>query len=176
MTMSLHQARAARAKTARSPHVRERAILDGRRETMAASVPSDKRLVLFDGTCNFCNGAVLFIIDRDPREAFLFAPLESELGQNVLAAHPELDPNLDSIVLVDGDKVHIHSGAALRIGTKLSGIWPLFAWLGFLLPAFVRDAAYKAFARRRYRWFGRSESCRVPTPELRRRFLSLSKT
>jgi predicted DCC family thiol-disulfide oxidoreductase YuxK len=140
---------------------------------MTAPVPTGKRLVLFDGTCNFCNGAVLFIIDRDPHEQFVFAPLESELGQQLVRGRG-LDPNLDSIVLVEGERLSTHSSAALRIAVRLGGLWPLLGYLGYLVPRFLRDLAYRGFAKRRYRWFGQSESCRIPTPDLRRRFLSLS--
>jgi predicted DCC family thiol-disulfide oxidoreductase YuxK len=137
-------------------------------------VPSDKRLVLFDGTCNFCNDKVLFIIDHDPREEFLFAPLESELGQRVIARRGPLPPGVDSIVLVEGDKLYTHSTAALRIATRLGAPWSWLGYLGMLVPRFILDFLYRAFARRRYAWFGRQEACRVPTPELRRRFLALS--
>lgn len=138
-------------------------------------IPSGKKLVLFDGTCNFCNGAVLFIIDRDPREEFVFAPLESELGQKVLRAHGPSDPSLDSVVLWEDGRLYTHATAALRIARRLSGLWFLLFYLGMLLPRALLDALYRAFAKRRYRWFGKSESCRVPTPELRKRFLSLSR-
>jgi predicted DCC family thiol-disulfide oxidoreductase YuxK len=137
-------------------------------------IPSGKRLVLFDGTCNFCNGAVLFIIDRDPAQQFVFAPLQSDLGQRVLSNMGGRDPELDSVVLVEGERISTHSTAALRVALRLSGPWPLLGMLGYLVPRFLRDPLYRAFARRRYVWFGKRETCRVPTPELRQRFLALS--
>jgi predicted DCC family thiol-disulfide oxidoreductase YuxK len=137
-------------------------------------VPANKRLVLFDGTCNFCNASVLFIIDRDPGEQFVFAPLESELGQRLLAERGPLPPGTDSLVLVEGDHLLTHSSAALGIARRLSAPWSWLGYLATMVPRFIRDAAYRAFAKRRYRWFGKQDSCRVPTPELRRRFLALS--
>jgi predicted DCC family thiol-disulfide oxidoreductase YuxK len=137
-------------------------------------VPSDKRLVLFDGTCNFCNASVLFIIDRDPREEFVFAPLESELGQRVIAERGPLPPGTDSLVLVEGDHLLTHSSAALTIATHLDAPWSWLGRMGLVVPSPVRDVFYRAFARRRYALFGRQDACRVPTPELRRRFLALS--
>jgi predicted DCC family thiol-disulfide oxidoreductase YuxK len=130
-------------------------------------------IVLFDGVCNFCHASVLFIIDRDPKERFSFAPLQSDLGRELVAKHG-LDPSaIDTIVLVDRerDRVFTRSGAALRIARELPAPWPLAFYLFAWIPAFVRDFAYDVFAKNRYRWFGRTEECRLPTPEIRRRFL-----
>lgn len=136
--------------------------------------PAAPHLVLFDGHCNFCNGAVLFIIDRDPRERFVFAPLQSEIGQAKLRDAGLDDPSFDSMVLVEGERVYVRSTAALRIALRLRGLWPLLGALGLLFPRFFRDAVYGAFAKRRYALFGKTDQCRVPTPELKRRFLALS--
>lgn len=130
-----------------------------------------KRLVLFDGVCNVCNTLILFIIDRDPREQFVFAPLSSELGRSMLRKHGLATPELDSVVLVEGDRAYSHSTAILRILGRLQAPWKLL-WAAFVLPGFVRDWAYRYFARHRYAWFGKTDQCRVPTPELRRRFLA----
>ena len=139
-------------------------------DPLAAGEP---RIVLFDGVCNLCNGTVQFIIDRDPGGSFRFASLQGEAGARVLREHgrepPKGDP--DSIILVEGGRIYDHSDAALRIARALGLPWSL-AVLGFALPRFVRDALYRLIARNRYRWFGREESCRVPTPALRARFLS----
>lgn len=134
---------------------------------------SDHPIMLFDGVCNLCNGTVHFVIDRDPNGVIRFAALQSEAGKRVLSergvALPEGDP--DSVLLVEGDRVYERSDAALRIARKLKGLWPaLFAFV--IVPRFLRDLVYKFIARNRYRWFGKTDECRVPTPELRARFLT----
>jgi predicted DCC family thiol-disulfide oxidoreductase YuxK len=133
-----------------------------------------KRIVLFDGQCNFCNSTVLFIIDRDPRAQFAFAPLQSELGQELLRTRGFSDVLPETVVLIDGARVFTRSTAGLRIALGLNSFWPVLGALGYLVPRPLRDAAYRAFATRRYRWFGKSEQCRVPTPELKERFLAMS--
>lgn len=129
-------------------------------------------IVLFDGVCNLCNGTVQFIIDRDPSGAFRFAALQSDAGKTALAARgraaPEGEP--DSVLLLDGDRVYERSDAALRIARRLSGAWRLF-FVFIVVPRFLRDLVYRFIAKHRYRWFGKTEECRVPTPELRARFL-----
>jgi len=127
-------------------------------------------LVLFDGVCNLCNASINFMIDRDPRSRLRFAPLQSELGQSLLREHGLPPAELDSMVLLSEGKVYRKSSAALRIAQRLKWPWPLLS--GFLIvPRLLRDPFYNLVARNRYRWFGRQESCRVPTPELRERFL-----
>jgi len=130
-----------------------------------------KRLVLFDGVCNFCNSAVLFIVDRDPKEKFVFASLQSDLGKETLE-RLKCDPQLDSVVMVDHGKPYLRSTAALRIARELKWPWPILFYLFILIPRFIRDAAYRTFARNRYKWFGKSDQCRIPTPELRRRIVA----
>lgn len=126
--------------------------------------------VLFDGECQFCDGTVNWVIDLDPDAVFRFAPLLSDPGVLLRKQHGLLDADLDSLVVIDGGRSYVHSSAALRIARYLP--WPWKALLAFwLVPKFIRDAAYRLFARNRYRWFGRLEMCRMPTPELRARFL-----
>jgi predicted DCC family thiol-disulfide oxidoreductase YuxK len=138
---------------------------------------SGRAIVLFDGVCNLCNAAVLFIIDRDPREQFRFAPLQSPEAARLLRerGHPLSSAGTGrdvpaSIVLIEDGRVSERSAAALRIARRLTGLWPAFYTL-MLLPRPVRDLVYDWMARNRYRWFGRQDQCRVPTPELRGRFL-----
>jgi predicted DCC family thiol-disulfide oxidoreductase YuxK len=131
--------------------------------------------ILFDGVCNLCNGFVQFVIRHDSRGRFRFAALQSELGQALLAAYgqPATAASLaspDSVILLEGGQLYSHSAAVLRIARQLDGPWRLAA-VGGLLPQRWRDAAYRFVARHRYRWFGRQESCLMPTPELRARFL-----
>lgn len=126
-------------------------------------------VVFFDGVCNLCNGLVNFLIDRDPSGRLLFAPLQGPTFRHVREAHP-VPEELASIVLMDEVGVHLKSKAALRILTALGGVWRLASIL-YLVPRPLRDLLYDFVAKRRYPWFGKSESCRIPTPELRARFL-----
>ena len=137
---------------------------------------SSSAVVLFDGVCNLCNGFVQFIIRHDAAGRFRFAALQSEAGQAVLAAQGIANRAADdllgpeSVVLVLDGAVYTHSTAVLRIAGELGGVWRLAA-AGWLLPRPWRDALYRWVGRNRYRWFGRRESCMLPTAELRGRFL-----
>jgi predicted DCC family thiol-disulfide oxidoreductase YuxK len=128
-------------------------------------------VILFDGICNFCNGAVNFIIARDPEGYFKFAPLQSEIGEKLLAENGIDKIETDSVVLIEDGKVYTHSTAALKIARKLSGAWSWF--YGFIVvPGFIRDVFYKLFAKYRYKMFGKQDACMLPTPEIRARFLA----
>lgn len=127
-------------------------------------------MVLFDGVCNFCNSSVNFIIERDKAGYFKFAPLQSEIGEELIAKYGIDTSETDSVVLIDEGKAFTHSTAALKIAKKLSGPWPV-AYGMIIVPRFVRDGAYKLFAKYRYRLFGRRDACMMPTPEVRARFL-----
>ncbi len=131
----------------------------------------DHPVVLFDGVCNFCNGAVLFIIRHDPQAVFRFAAYQSEAG-NELALRHGIDPQkLETFALVVRGKAFLRSDAALATAWFMGGLWRL-AVAGKLVPRFLRDAAYGLIARNRYRWFGKKESCLVPDVGVRQRFLS----
>ena len=127
-------------------------------------------VVLFDGLCNLCNGAVRFIIARDRKERFRFASLQSTIGRRFLAEHRLGDSKLNTLVLLEGRRAWTRSTAALRIARRLSGPWPLLYALVFL-PRLLRDPLYALLAHNRYRWFGRLATCWLPSPELRKRFL-----
>lgn len=130
-------------------------------------------IILFDGVCNFCNGSVNFIIERDRGKYFKFAPLQSEIGQRLLSEHGIDKTDTDSVVLIEDGKAYIRTTAALRIARKLSGAWHLF--YGFIIvPSFIRDFFYKLFAKNRYKMFGKQEACMMPTPEIRERFLAMN--
>jgi predicted DCC family thiol-disulfide oxidoreductase YuxK len=131
---------------------------------------SGHALVLFDGVCNLCNGAVNFIIDHDPDGYFRFAPLQSDVAQEHLAGTPAAGTTLDTIVLVEDGTPYMRSTAALRIARRLTAPWPLLA-LFLAVPRPLRDAVYNWIARNRYDWFGQRDQCRLPTPELKARFL-----
>ncbi|RXG13399.1 putative DCC family thiol-disulfide oxidoreductase YuxK [Leeuwenhoekiella aestuarii] len=130
----------------------------------------ETKIILFDGVCNLCNGAINFIIKHDPSAQFKFASLQGETGQRLLKNHQINSAETDSIVLIDGDRVSVKSSAALRIAKYLNKGYPLL--FGFMIvPKFIRNAVYDYIARNRYQWFGKKESCMIPTPELKSRFL-----
>ncbi|MBI5813633.1 MAG: thiol-disulfide oxidoreductase DCC family protein [Meiothermus silvanus] len=131
-----------------------------------------KTIVLFDGVCNLCNGVVQFILRHDPQERFLFASQQSEAGQRLLAEHgiKAAQALAESVVVLEDNRVYLESDAALYILHRLGGVWGwayIFRWI----PRPWRDWVYRWVARHRYRIFGRRESCMVPTPALRSRFL-----
>ncbi len=131
-----------------------------------------KSLVLFDGVCNFCNATILFVVDRDPKERFVFAAQQSDVGEETLREHGlsfESDPGL---VLVERESAFTHSSAVLRIARGLRWPWPLLFYLFIWTPRALRDGVYRALIKHRYEWFGKSDQCRIPTPELRRRFVT----
>ncbi|HEX8657858.1 MAG TPA: thiol-disulfide oxidoreductase DCC family protein [Hymenobacter sp.] len=130
--------------------------------------------ILFDGVCNLCNGFVQFVIRHDPQGRFRFAALQSEAAQSLLSAHG-LTPAAqaaepESVLLLKDGRLYSHSTAVLHIARTLGGGWQL-ARVGWVLPRSWRDALYRLVARNRYRWFGRRESCMLPTPALKARFL-----
>lgn len=127
-------------------------------------------VILFDGVCNLCNGAVDFILDRDPAGNFAFASLQSDAGQEILSHHGLSTDNFNSLVLVKNERVYQKSRAALEIAARLKGGWPLLQVFR-IVPGFIRNGVYDFIARNRYRFFGKRESCRFPTPEIRSRFL-----
>lgn len=129
-----------------------------------------QKIILFDGVCNLCNSAVNFIIDRDVNNRFVFAPLQSAIGSQLLEAH-QLPPTfLNSLILVEQDRVYQKSTAALRIAKELRFPWSLcYVFIG--VPAFVRDFVYQLIARYRYRLFGKSDTCRYPSDEIKSKFL-----
>jgi predicted DCC family thiol-disulfide oxidoreductase YuxK len=137
-----------------------------------AEAPAEHPLVLFDGVCNLCSRSVNFIIDRDPRGTFRFALLQSDAARRALAGFGRTGPggDPDSIVVIDRARLYERSSAVLQIARRMRGAWPLLTVV-WLVPRPLRDAVYRWGAARRYRWFGRSDTCRVPTQELRGRFL-----
>lgn len=128
-------------------------------------------IILFDGVCNFCNASINFIIDRDIHNKFRFAALQSDTGRKLLQQYEVPDTStLDSVVLIKNNKVYKKSAAALEIVRDLNGLWPVL-YIFKLFPSFILDTLYNTIARNRYRIFGRAETCRVPTPQLKQKFL-----
>jgi predicted DCC family thiol-disulfide oxidoreductase YuxK len=127
-----------------------------------------KRIIFFDGVCNLCNGAVNFVIDRDPQGLFKLAPLQSEIATKYL--DKERISKLDSIVLYEDGKIYEKSTAALKIAKKLNGAWFLL-YVFIVIPPFIRNIFYNIVAKYRYKWFGKRETCRMPTTDIKDRFL-----
>jgi predicted DCC family thiol-disulfide oxidoreductase YuxK len=131
---------------------------------------ADNQLVLFDGVCNLCNSSVDFIVRHDKKGVFKFASLQSDLGQQIMQKFNLPIQKYDSVLLIKKNKALKKSTAALEIARQLSGAWFLF--YGFILvPAFIRNLVYDLIAQNRYRWFGKKETCRLPTLAERGRFL-----
>jgi len=127
-------------------------------------------VILFDGVCNLCNGAVQFVIERDRAARFRFAALQSAAAAPLLGDAASGQALPDSIVLVEDGRVFTRSTAALRIARGLKFPWSAAYWL-IAIPRPLRDWVYDLVARNRYNWFGRRDICMVPTPALRARFL-----
>ncbi|MGH9949311.1 MAG: thiol-disulfide oxidoreductase DCC family protein [Pyrinomonadaceae bacterium] len=127
-------------------------------------------IVLFDGVCNFCNGSVNFVIERDKAGYFKFAPLQSEIGEGLAAKYGIEKVETDSVIVIENDRAYTHSSAALRIVKRLDGIWSWF-YIFIIIPKPIRDICYKLFAKYRYKLFGRQDACMMPTPEVRAKFL-----
>jgi predicted DCC family thiol-disulfide oxidoreductase YuxK len=136
----------------------------GRDERQSSSV------ILFDGVCNLCNGVVQFVIERDPGARFQFAALQTDAAARLIESTGFQGRIPDSIVLIEDGQVWTRSTAALRIARRLS--FPWFAINVFkVVPRPLRDWIYNLVAGNRYAWFGQRETCMVPTPALRARFL-----
>lgn len=134
----------------------------------------DAPVLLYDGICGFCNSAVQTILRLDPRGSLRFAALDSDFARGVIDRHPFL-AGVDSVVFVErpgqfDEEVAVKSDAALRVAGYLGGPWRVLRVAG-VVPAAVRDALYDGFARVRYRIFGTHDTCPIPAPEVRARFL-----
>lgn len=131
------------------------------------------RIVLYDGVCGFCNGSVRWLAAHDRDARLHYAPLQGETAAALRARHPKIPTELETIAYVEEDgRISMQSAAVFRVLRELPAPWRWIAALRPLLPRTVWDAAYRAFARRRYRWFGRLEACPIPPPALRARILS----
>jgi predicted DCC family thiol-disulfide oxidoreductase YuxK len=127
-------------------------------------------LILFDGVCNLCNGWVRFIIRRDPNRIFRFAAQQTPTGQAIVQDYMGNASALPSVILIDANAIYAESDAILQIFGRLAPPW---SWIAFLriIPRRARDACYHFVGRHRYRWFGRTEVCPVPSPDIRSRFI-----
>jgi len=128
------------------------------------------KIILFDGVCNLCNSSVNFVIKRDKKDVFRFAALQEPAGLELIEKYGIDTSKTDSIILIEDGKVYYKSTAALRITKHLGKAYPLL--YGFMIiPNFIRNWVYDYVARNRYKWYGKKESCMIPTPELRSKFL-----
>ena len=128
-------------------------------------------ILLFDGYCSLCNAAVDFVLKRDSKKKLLVASMQSPAGQRALNHYGYPSTYLDSLILVEKGKVYLGSTAALRVARKLRRGWPLLYPL-ILLPKGIRDRIYQWIGANRYAWFGRRDSCRMPTLSEKDRFLT----
>ena len=127
------------------------------------------KVILFDGVCNLCNNSVKFIIKNDKRNIFKFAPLQGKYGIKIQNSYNINTTQINSIILVDGEKTFTKSSAALRIAKDLRA--PFFMLYVFIIiPVFIRNFVYDLIAKNRYKWFGKMESCMIPSNELKSKF------
>jgi predicted DCC family thiol-disulfide oxidoreductase YuxK len=130
----------------------------------------NKSIILFDGVCNLCNASVNFVIRHDKKAQFLFASFQSDAAREILLHFNLENLNTDTVILVEDNKIYDKSAAALKIAKQLDGIFKAFS-IFFIVPKFLRDRIYDFVAKNRYQWFGKRESCMIPSPELKNRFL-----
>lgn len=132
--------------------------------------PRQESIILFDGVCNLCNNSVQFILKRDKKRKFKFGSLQGEAGQALLKKFNLPQEDFHTFVLIEGDRVYTRSTAALRIARHLQRGWNLLYGL-IVVPKFLRDAIYNWVSGNRYKWFGKRDSCRLPSPEEKALFL-----
>jgi predicted DCC family thiol-disulfide oxidoreductase YuxK len=135
---------------------------------MTAAADS-KPTLFFDGVCGLCNRFVDFVLKHDRQGRVLLAPLQGSTAASLLTE--DVVRGLDTVVFLDGERCHLRSSAIVRIFWRLGGPWIIPGTLLWLIPKPLRDLGYKIVARSRYRLFGRKETCRLPTPAERARFL-----
>lgn len=138
---------------------------------MINNLPKDKKIILFDGVCNLCNDSVLKVIKHDKNNVFMFTSLQSDMGKQIID-HIKVDTSkIDSIILYEpGISYDVKSTAALKIMKEFRGVWSL-SQLFWIFPETFRNIVYDYIAKNRYKWFGKKESCMIPTPELKNKFL-----
>ncbi|MGB5369176.1 MAG: DCC1-like thiol-disulfide oxidoreductase family protein [Flavobacteriaceae bacterium] len=132
---------------------------------------NNKKIILFDGVCNLCNGAVQFIIKQDKNEIFQFAPLQGAIGKKLTSERNIDVGKVDSIILIEpGKAYYIKSDAVLKIGMELRN-YGTISYVLNLIPSTLRNIVYDYVAKNRYQWYGKRDQCMVPSPELNAKFL-----
>ena len=134
-------------------------------------MPKDKKIVLFDGVCNMCDSLVQYVIRRDTKDVFRFVQLQSETGMKILQ-HIGVDrEKMDSIILYEpGIAYYYKSAAVIEIAKALGGIAGLLSVFK-IVPTSIRNPVYDYVARNRYKWYGKKDSCMMPTKEMLSKFL-----
>ena len=138
---------------------------------MDFKLPKNKKLILFDGVCNLCNSTVQYVIKHDKSDIFFFTPLQSNTGKQLIETHNIDTQKVDSILLYTSEKgIDYKSTAALKIANNL-GFPKNLINIFFIVPPFIRNWVYDCIAKNRYKWYGKKDTCMVPTPELKSKFL-----
>ncbi len=127
-------------------------------------------ILLFDGVCNLCNSTVKFVIRQDKNALIKFASLQSSFGQKILLEHQLSNSRFDSFIYVKKDGILLKSTAALNLMKDIGGVWTLL-YAFIIIPRFIRDFVYDMIAKNRYRWFGKQQTCMIPSAEIKARFL-----
>ena len=127
-------------------------------------------VIFYDGICNLCTWWVQFIVKRDHKGYFKFGALQSAAGRKFLENQGLRPETTDTVILIEGYRFFTKSDATLRIVARLSGFWPILR-VFFLIPRSIRNWCYDRFARNRYKWFGRANTCMLPSRENVRRFI-----
>ncbi len=140
-------------------------------QAYACATSEPNLIILFDGLCNLCCVAVDLIIANDRRERFRFCPLQLEAADKLLQNRQPDQDNRGAIVFIENGRFYVGSAAWFRIARYLDGWWRLL-YVFLAVPRPIRDLVYNLIANNRYKWFGKRDTCRVPTEDMRRRFLS----
>lgn len=127
-------------------------------------------ILLFDGTCHLCHGAVKFLIRRDKNGQIRYAPLQSETGKRLISDYSKLSTVPDGVALFENGNITFESEAALRSLTYLNRAWRFLSVLRFI-PSFIRQPVYRFIAKNRYKWFGQYDSCQLPEVGWKNRFI-----
>lgn len=136
-----------------------------------SELPINKKIILFDGVCNLCEASVQFVIQHDKKDIFRFVALQSELGQKIIHHIGIQNQNIDSVILYKpGVAYYYKSSAALQIAKNLGGFFH-FGTFFKIIPTGLRNVLYDYIAKNRYQWYGKKESCMIPTAELKAKFL-----
>jgi len=131
-------------------------------------------IVFFDGVCNLCNNSVNFIIRHDKNKVFHFASLQWKVSQSILGDRYPENEHYESVIYCEKGEIFQRSEAALRIASKLDVPYSFLSFFR-IVPAFLRDPVYMYISKNRYKWFGKKDSCMLPTPSLKNRFLNSSR-